>query len=126
MNEREEIINEKEKQIKEFRNKNAHLHNFRSVYDHRVTSLNEEHNPLVDHLDNMEKHIKTIYKELLEEAQANKRLREILEEKETRISQLQDMNKKKAEMLSIFRRANEVFEFVRLLTVSNLSRISTI
>ena len=82
------------------------------MYDHRVTTLNEEHTPLVDHLDNMEKHIKTIYKELLEEAQANKRLREILEEKESRINGLQDMNKKKAEMLSIFRRANEVFEFV--------------
>eukprot|EP00330_Aristerostoma_sp_ATCC50986_P003187 CAMPEP_0114596374 /NCGR_PEP_ID=MMETSP0125-20121206/18358_1 /TAXON_ID=485358 ORGANISM="Aristerostoma sp., Strain ATCC 50986" /NCGR_SAMPLE_ID=MMETSP0125 /ASSEMBLY_ACC=CAM_ASM_000245 /LENGTH=85 /DNA_ID=CAMNT_0001799269 /DNA_START=434 /DNA_END=691 /DNA_ORIENTATION=+ len=81
LRQKEEIINQKESQIKDYRNKNIHLQNFRSVYDHRVNSLNEEHGPLVKHLENMESHIKTIYKELLDEANSQKKLRDQLSDK---------------------------------------------
>jgi hypothetical protein len=109
--ERESIINQKEQQIKEFRNKNIHLQNFRSVYDHRVSTLNEEHGPLVEHLENMEKHIKTIYKELLDEANSNKRLREQLLDKKGKITDLGESSRVKGDILSVFRRANELFEY---------------
>ncbi len=109
--ERESIINQKEQQIKEFRNKNIHLQNFRSVYDHRVSTLNEEHGPLVEHLENMEKHIKTIYKELLDEANSNKRLREQLLDKKGKITDLGEQSRLKSDILSVFRRANELFEY---------------
>ena len=110
--EREEIINQKEQQIKDFRNKNIHLHNFRTVYDHRVTSLTEEHGPLVDHLENMEKHIKTIYKELLDEANSNKRLRDTIGEEDERIQELDHQIREKRQLVQIFRKVNETFEYV--------------
>jgi len=87
------------------------LQNFRSVYDHRVSTLNEEHGPLVEHLENMEKHIKTIYKELLDEANSNKRLREQLLDKKTKISDLGEQSRVKSDILAVFRRANELFEY---------------
>ncbi len=54
LEEREKIINIKEEQIKEFRSKNIHLQNFRSVYDYRVTTLKDDRTPLLDHLGNMD------------------------------------------------------------------------
>lgn len=54
LEEREKVINIKEEQIKEFRSKNIHLQNFRSVYDFRVTTLKDERTPLLDHLGNMD------------------------------------------------------------------------
>ncbi len=74
--------------------------------------MNEEHGPLVEHLENMEKHIKTIYKELLDEANSNKGLREQLSDKSSKIRDLGDQSKQKADILSIFRRATELFEYV--------------
>jgi hypothetical protein len=50
LREKELIINEKEKDIKDFRSKNKHLKNFRSVYDYRVNTLNDEMGPLMTHL----------------------------------------------------------------------------
>ena len=54
LEEKEKIINVKEEQIKEFRSKNIHLQNFRTVYDYRVTTLKDERTPLLDHLGNMD------------------------------------------------------------------------
>lgn len=72
--EKEEMINMKEKQLKEFRSKNHHLQNFKSVFDHRVNLLKEERGPLLDHLKSIDNHVRAMYKELLDEAAANKRL----------------------------------------------------
>lgn len=44
----------KENMIKEFRNMNYHLQNYKSVYDYQVTSLKEEHEPLYEYVDNLE------------------------------------------------------------------------
>jgi len=59
----------------------------------------------------MEKHIKTIYKELLDEANSNKRLREQLLDKKTKITDLGEQSRVKSDILSVFRRANELFEY---------------
>lgn len=54
LNEQEDVINKKESKIKEYRNKNFHLQNFKSVYDHKVTTLKEAHEPLTEYVDNLE------------------------------------------------------------------------
>jgi len=54
LNEQEKVINDKEVKIKEYRNKNYHLQNFKSVYDYQVTTLKEEHEPLTEYVDNLE------------------------------------------------------------------------
>lgn len=54
LKEKEEIIDQREQQIKEFRSKNQHLQNFQKVYDYRVTTLKDERQPLLDHLQNMD------------------------------------------------------------------------
>lgn len=38
------------------------------MYDYKVTSLEEERVPLIEHLGTIEKNIKQMYKELLDEA----------------------------------------------------------
>jgi len=54
LNEQEKIINVKEGMIKEFRNMNYHLQNYKSVYDYQVNTLKEEHEPLSEYVDNLE------------------------------------------------------------------------
>lgn len=51
---KEEIINTKEKEIKEYRLMNQHLNNFKTVYDYRVTTLQEERQPIIEHSMNMD------------------------------------------------------------------------
>ena len=54
LNQQEDVINFKESKIKEYRNKNYHLQNFKSVYDYQVTTLKEAHEPLSEYVDNLE------------------------------------------------------------------------
>jgi len=54
LNEQEDIINMKENMIKEFRNMNYHLQNYKSVYDYQVNTLKEEYEPLSDYVDNLD------------------------------------------------------------------------
>lgn len=54
LNQQEHVINYKESKIKEYRNKNYHLQNFKSVHDYRVTTLKEAHEPLTEYVDNLE------------------------------------------------------------------------
>ncbi|CAD8184741.1 unnamed protein product [Paramecium pentaurelia] len=68
LREKEKLINQREQQIKDFRMKNVHLQNFQKVYDYRVNTLKDEREPLMDHLKNMEKHVKNLYNELIEES----------------------------------------------------------
>lgn len=51
---KESLINMKEQQLKKLRDKNEHLQNFKQVFDHRVQTLKDEHEPLSDHLGKME------------------------------------------------------------------------
>ncbi len=51
---KERIINQKEQELKLFRNKNQHLKNFQIVYDYRLTTLSEDRVPLIEHMASME------------------------------------------------------------------------
>jgi len=46
LGEREDVIKQKEKTIKDLRNVNAHLENFRFVLDHKIRSLKDEKLPM--------------------------------------------------------------------------------
>lgn len=46
LGEREEVIKTKEKSIKDLRNINTHLENFRFVLDHKIRSLKDEKMPM--------------------------------------------------------------------------------
>lgn len=50
----EEIINEREDTIKQFRNMNYHLQNYKSVYDYQVNTLKGEQEPLNQYSTNLE------------------------------------------------------------------------
>jgi chromosome segregation ATPase len=78
--EKEQQIYRKEQEIKNLRNKNHHLQNFRSVYDYRMSTLMEEKEPLTNHLGQLDDNVKSIFKELIDEAEANKKIDQNLKE----------------------------------------------
>lgn len=61
LGEREDVIKQKEKNIKDMRNINTHLENFRFVLDHKIRSLKDEKQPMEAQIKNLEKHIKQMY-----------------------------------------------------------------
>lgn len=74
LGEREDVIKNKEKSIKDLRNVNTHLENFRFVLDHKIRSLKDEKLPMEQQIANLEKHIKQMYQELLDESEKKKDL----------------------------------------------------
>ena len=88
LNEKESVINKKEQLIKNYRNKNSHLQNFKQVYDYRLSTLLEEKEPLTQHQGKLDENTKNIYKELLDEADANKTIMNEINDAKTSISQL--------------------------------------
>eukprot|EP00605_Chrysophyceae_sp_TOSAG23-4_P001800 GSChrysophyteH1.ASY1.ANO1.1990.1 assembled CDS len=78
--EREEVVAEKEKIIIELRSKTRTLENFRFVLDHRLQQLSAERGPIASHIEGLERHISTMYEELVEEFE-NKKENEIQKEK---------------------------------------------
>eukprot|EP01032_Pedospumella_encystans_P021980 gene21980-24919_t len=65
--EREEALAEKEKDVLELRSTTRTLENFRFVLDHRLQQLSSERGPITMHIEGLEKHIATMYEELVEE-----------------------------------------------------------
>ena len=107
----------KEKQLKEYRSKNHHLQNFKSVFDHRVNLLKEERGPLLEHLKSidvlflLQNHVRAMYKELLDEAAANKRLEQSIGETNNNIVELKEKIKKKDFQASTLKRKIENFQY---------------
>lgn len=97
--------------IKDYRSKNIHLQNFRSVYDYRVNNLKEERGPLMDHLQSMDKHVKTMYKELLDEAASYRKLNQKNIELTGNIDNQKMDIKEKQEILKAKDRKIEVFNY---------------
>lgn len=110
LNEQEKVINIKEMLIRKFRTKNYHLQNYKSVYDHQVTTLKEEHEPLTEYVDNLERHIKRMYNELQSEADSHKALRNNAGSIDDKINSLKKDIITKNDFLSKTRRKLEVFE----------------
>ena len=67
LQEREEALAEKEKDVLELRSTTRTLENFRFVLDHRLQQLSSERGPITMHIEGLEKHISTMYEELVEE-----------------------------------------------------------
>jgi len=92
--EREEALAEKEKDVLELRSTTRTLENFRFVLDHRLQQLSSERGPITMHIEGLEKHIATMYEELVEEfstKKANSEASALQEQKIMWISQ--DLNK---------------------------------
>ncbi len=70
--EREEVVAEKEKIIMELRSKTRTLENFRFVLDYRLQQLTAERGPITSHIEGLERHITTMYEELVEEFETKK------------------------------------------------------
>jgi len=70
--EREQALAEKEKVIIELRSTTRTLENFRFVLDHRLQQLSAERGPITTHIEGLERHISTMYEELVEEFDAKK------------------------------------------------------
>jgi len=92
--EREEVVAEKEKIIMELRSKTRTLENFRFVLDHRLQQLSAERGPISSHIEGLERHISTMYEELVEEFE-NKKQGEIVKEKSEQRANLvvEDLNR---------------------------------
>ena len=92
--EREEVVAEKEKIIMELRSKTRTLENFRFVLDHRLQQLSAERGPISSHIEGLERHISTMYEELVEEFE-NKKENEIIKEKSEQRANLvvEDLNR---------------------------------
>lgn len=116
---REKLINEKEANIKDLRTKNQHLQNFKSVYDHRVTTLKDESVPLNDYFENLDHHISSLYKELLSEAEANKKLINYSEQLDEVIKGLKGDLVDRDGLLRKTKRQLECFEYKALQVVAN-------
>ncbi len=70
------------------RNVNTHLENFRFVLDHKIRSLKDEKMPMEEQITNLEKHIKQMYQELLEECEKKKELMNKLSASEDKLGVL--------------------------------------
>jgi hypothetical protein len=94
LKEREDALAEKEKIILELRSKTRTLENFRFVLDHRLQQLSAERGPITSHIENLERHISTIYEELVEEFDLKKNTNKIIQQKDYKMSTLtQDLHK---------------------------------
>ena len=92
--EREEALAEKEKDVLELRSTTRTLENFRFVLDHRLQQLSSERGPITMHIEGLEKHISTMYEELVEEFTAKKTNAETTILKDQRIAWItQDLAK---------------------------------
>jgi hypothetical protein len=92
--EREEALAEKEKDVLELRSTTRTLENFRFVLDHRLQQLSSERGPITMHIEGLEKHISTMYEELVEEFSSKKANTEAAALQEQKIMWIsQDLNK---------------------------------
>jgi len=94
--ERENALVEKEKIVLDLRSKNRTLENFRFVLDHRLQQLTSERGPITTHIEGLEKHIGTMYEELVEEFNLKKTVSETTVTKDQKIHwMLSDLSKTK-------------------------------
>lgn len=106
--------------------KNVHLQNFQKVYDYRVNTLKEEREPLLEHLKNMDKHVKNLYNELIQEAGLKQQYEQ---EKEDNTKQLKDLKAKLAKSMksaSVSKRRLDVYQYeiLQILKTSSSTWIS--
>ncbi|CAD8104965.1 unnamed protein product [Paramecium primaurelia] len=108
LKERERQIFQKEKEIKNYRNKNGHLQNFKNVNSYRLQSLQEQKAPLQEHLQDLDQNVKIMYQELTDEAEAEKNLENLIEDTSNKIKELKNQYLIKRD--SLFSKRGEVQE----------------
>lgn len=99
LQDKEDQINKKEQEIKNYRNKNHHLQNFRAVYDYRVNTLLDEKQPLTDHYTTLDHNVKIMYRELIDESEADKKIKNSLAETREAIDKLHELFRSKKDHL---------------------------
>lgn len=111
LKERETALDEKEKIILELRSTTRTLENFRFVLDHRLQQLSAERGPITAHIEGLEKHISTMYEELVEEFEQKTSTQHSISSKDTKIQILtQELQKirnvalKREQTLNAFKR----------------------
>lgn len=62
--------------------------------------------------NSLKKHIKIVYRELIDEATANRRLGGMIEKREEKLKSLRKQMKEKEEILRRYRRTQELYEHV--------------
>lgn len=78
MIEKQNIIKEKEKNIKELKNYSEHLENFKFVLNHKIKTLKDEKAPMEEKVKELESYVRKMYNELAEETAKNKNLEQKL------------------------------------------------
>lgn len=111
LQERKDALEEKEKLVLELKSKTRTLENFRFVLDHRLLQLSSERGPITSHIEGLEKHISTMYEELVEEFSMKKQISEASSLKEQKLlwlsSDLAKMKctiKEKEEVIALFKK----------------------
>lgn len=90
------------------------------MYDYIVNNLKEEKGPLLDHLHNMDKHVKTMYKELLDEAASQRKLHEKNIELNHKMEALRQEVKHKSNYLNQSQRKIQVFDHRIRMTIRDV------
>lgn len=67
LQEKQSVIKNKEKAIKELKNYNDHLEKFKFVLNHKIKTLKDEKSPMEEQVQTLEAHIRNMYNELAEE-----------------------------------------------------------
>ena len=83
------------------------------MYDYRVNTLKEEREPLLEHLKNMDKHVKNLYNELIEEAGLKQQYEQEKDGSNMKILELKSKLAKAMKGASISKRRLEVYKYVR-------------
>lgn len=86
--EHEQALSEKEKTILDLRNTTRTLENFRFVLDFRLQQLSAERGPITSHIEGLERHIATMYEELVEEFDLKKSAVNQAEQREQKVALL--------------------------------------
>ena len=109
--EREQALAEKEKTIIELRSTTRTLENFRFVLDHRLQQLSAERGPITMHIEGLERHISTMYEELVEEFDEKKQTTMLSSMKDQKVALLtqdlakgRQLNRQKERYISAFKR----------------------
>lgn len=111
LKQKELIIHEKEKEIQQLRNSNAHLENFRFVLDHKILSLKEEKVPMDKQIKNLDGQVHEMYRELEKEAETNKMNNEERENAKKKLENAKQLIKEQAEEVHVAKRRLELVQY---------------
>ncbi|EAR91430.2 WD repeat protein, putative (macronuclear) [Tetrahymena thermophila SB210] len=111
LKEKEIIINGQEQEIQAFRYKNQHLQNYKAVYDYKLQVLQDEQDPLNEHLAEIEKKTRDVYKDLLSQSNEKQQLEQEIENKNQLLNEKKVQDKKKKELMMEINYKIDSFQF---------------